>query len=757
MSADPAEQSQRTTAARPAKSEERAERSGLGDRFVDYFVSDKIRALGDEHVRAARLLALTCGSLLFAGPIFAVIYFVLGSPLGALLTTIGSVLGVLTVYALRWSGSMKLAANLAVGNLAWLLTALSLITGGVDSPPMLWLVTIPLLVTVMHNARSGALWTAIVLVLVMGLYVVDRAGLATTQLGVVELHTLWLLGLIGVVLICYVALSLYERTKRETVELVHQRNVALEEAWDSARAASRAKDEFLANVSHEIRTPMNAVIGMTDLLRQTDLTTEQSEYADTIHRSSENLLAIINDILDFSKMEAGRLELHEMSFDLRQVVDDVVELYQGLVQERGLHLEVSIDDDIPLHVAGDAGRIWQVLSNLVNNAIKFTEAGGLHIDARALDDVPMVRFEISDSGIGVPDERRDRLFEPFAQVDGSMTRRYGGTGLGLAICRSLVEQMGGSIGLLRSSDEGSTFWFEVPLPPATSAGDRPQRRSAPLPRVDVVAARKVLVVEDNPVNRQVMHAMLDKLGHRVRLTRNGAEALDALEAERFDVVLMDCQMPVLDGYAATRALRSKEADGPHVPVVAMTAHALPGERERCLAAGMDDYVAKPIGIEQLQRLINGFPRRSRPPTPQVAIARGEDVRDDSTPVAMPPTIDLSKLAALRGNDPSGLERLIGLFLEDTPQRIRDVEQALSRGDMKACAEAAHTLKGSTAYFGAARMKTLCANVEARARADDPEGVRTKLDELVREMAEVERALAKASSEDQHGASALGVS
>jgi CheY-like chemotaxis protein len=376
---------------------------------------------------------------------------------------------------------------------------------------------------------------------------------------------------------------------------------------------------------------MNGVMGMTELLLQTPLNDEQRTYAEQVEQSGEHMLTIINDILDISQIETGRVELEVVEFDLYETVERAC-VPGGLeAQAKGVALDIEVDPHAPRRVRGDGARVRQVLMNLVGNAVKFTAEGSVRVRVtpRAEPAVSGLRFEVIDTGIGVDPSMLERMFEPFVQADGSTTRKYGGNGLGLSIAKELVELMGGLIGAESEPGQGSTFWFELPMQRVASvSGQTGRERGATLDeRRRSPSAALILVVEDSPVNRLVTVRVLERCGFRAHVVNDGREALEALSTQAYDAVLMDCQMPELDGYEATRELRQREGGGRRTPVIAMTAHAMTGDRERCLEAGMDDYIAKPVRsqalVAVLRRWIESDEEREREYAAMVAEAAAD--------------------------------------------------------------------------------------------------------------------------------------
>jgi len=389
----------------------------------------------------------------------------------------------------------------------------------------------------------------------------------------------------------------------EEIDYVKRMEQELKLAKDRAEEMSQAKGEFLANMSHEIRTPMNGVIGTLQLLSDTKLGAAQQEYVDTAHKSAHSLLTILNDILDLSKIEAGKLNIELIPFDLREIVNELITLHTMTAEEKVIQLYADIDEQLPQVLIGDPTRIRQILANLISNALKFTEKGHVLVKISVVssdDKNADIRMEVEDTGVGIREEIKDKLFNEFTQADGSTTRKYGGTGLGLAIVKQLVEMMYGQFGVESVTGEGSTFWFRVTL--GISAEQTIKQSLDQEMELKGKLSGHVLLVEDNQINQMVAQKMLEKIGIKSTLAADGQEALNMLDQNEFDAVLMDCQMPVMDGFEATRRIREQGALL-KLPVIAMTANVMEGDREKCIEAGMNDYIGKPVVEADLKKTL----------------------------------------------------------------------------------------------------------------------------------------------------------
>ena len=685
---------------------------------------------------------------------------------------------------------------------------------------------------------------------------------------------------------------------------VDERTVELGKARDAALESARHKSQFLANMSHELRTPMNGVIGMTSLLLDTELRSDQRDYAETIRSSGDALLTIINDILDLSKVEAGRLNFEMVDFDLERTVEGVIDLLAFRAQSKHVELIASIDDDVPKRLRGDAGRLRQVLMNLLGNGVKFTERGEVSLQISqqpGRENEVVLCFEVTDTGIGIDLAFQNSLFEEFTQADSSTTRRYGGTGLGLAISKRLVEMMHGTIGFRSIPGKGSTFWFkacfgqaaalpvdsakthpslsgfqilivddnetnrrilhhqvtswgarcesaahaeealtllrrqaaagqpfdcaildmqmpgmdglqlakaiiaddrirQVRLMMLTSLGEQnsealrscgievhltkpakkcqirdglarllmPERQVVPhepgqgssrgevrkpaegdqgLTTPAAPSRGRILLAEDNVVNQRVVVAMLRKLGFATDTVGTGLEAIHALDAAAYDLVLMDCQMPESDGFEATAKIRQKSAPICHVPIVAITAHALTGDREKCLAVGMNDFLSKPVKLEDLQATLAKWfppPEGHIAPSPQVPLPTPA-VANEPTPAAQPLcSLDPAAVGRLRrlaqATDPALLKRIFDAFLEDSDKRVVALRAAVIAGDEIGLGRVAHAVKGSCLSVGAAKMAAICLQLQETNRSHEHAGLLRLIDEMARELEEVKGAI-----------------
>jgi PAS domain S-box-containing protein len=496
---------------------------------------------------------------------------------------------------------------------------------------------------------------------------------------------------------------------------------ALHEAKNTAELVAEAKSQFLATMSHEIRTPMNGVLGMCTMLMQTELNHDQAHYANVVKQSAEALLVILNDILDFSKIEAGKLELESIGFNLVEPIQGVTELLGPTAKAKGIQLLNVLPKEMPRAFRGDPFRLRQILMNLIGNAVKFTETGSVTVEVEVLSqegETARVEIRVRDTGVGISPEGQARLFQAFSQADTTTTRKFGGTGLGLAICLRLAELMGGQIGVHSVVGEGSVFWLQLPLgiedatPVSTGHGEKRTNKSGAALRTSS-RKLKLLLVDDSATNREVGQLILERMGHHIVTAADGLQALTALEQQDFDTVLMDCEMPELDGYEATRRIRSGAAPvrNPRIPIVAMTAWAMLGDKERCFQAGMDDYVGKPIDLPTLHQVLENCIKRIGEVATVGEAQPAPRARERQKPR---PRVKVKNTMISVS--------VVEAFLEEMPGRLLRLEKGWQTGDWKDFAHVCHTLRGTLTLFGSDDFVALIAHMERQARLEETDGL-----------------------------------
>lgn len=551
----------------------------------------------------------------------------------------------------------------------------------------------------------------------------------------------------------FLALALADRIRlmREERETLKRGQLDLENAKLVAEEANRAKSEFIANISHEIRTPLNAVLGMIDLVMDSELTERQRKRMVVAKSSADSLLGLINDILDISKIEAGKIDLEETDFSLRNCLANTISLIGVRARQKDLRLEWAVDEQVPDVLRGDPNRIRQITLNLISNSIKFTDSGGIAMKVEQRDrsgEEVTLAFTVSDTGIGIPADKMNFIFDRFSQADSSTTRKYGGTGLGLAISAQLARAMGGDIGVESELGVGSSFHFTVKLKlgdPATIP-KAPAQRETPA-KVDLEGVR-VLLAEDNVFNQAVATEVLHKLGCEVVVASNGLEAVEAFCSQPFDAILMDIQMPEMDGIEATRLIRSKETSG-RVLIIAQTAHAFDEDKARCLEAGMDHYISKPIrSSDLLSRLETlGIVYDDDSPNPAGA---SDDTLADKLDRAYENGFDLKALLERLGGDEESLREMVDLFFEQIEIMLNELNTAEQEEDWEKTATISHSLKGAFATFGAFRLRETAEEIEIAARKLDARETKVLMERMRKELNLLESFLESIRSETGSG-------
>ena len=508
------------------------------------------------------------------------------------------------------------------------------------------------------------------------------------------------------------------------VERLRRENALLREKARHADSANKAKSDFLAMISHEIRTPMNGVIGLSELLLGTELGTRQKHFAELILTSARNLLTLINSLLDFSKIEARKMTLDLAPFDLRTMLTETIELYALSGQQKDLLVHAQIDPYLAPKYVGDVYRIRQILVNLLGNAIKFTEKGEVTLRVKIVErreQWESIRFEVHDTGPGIVKEKQGELFQPFAQLDGPAGLRHGGTGLGLAICAKLIDLMHGALGLDSEPGKGAMFWFQLKLP--VWQDKQPARGGHAKSKSESIAgsackdsdnqAVKILIVDDEPTNRMVLRECLAQAGATIVETANGEQAITVCKDQEFDLIFMDCQMPVMDGYEATRRIIQQAKTGGMSPprIIALTADATTAARLRCQESGMVDHLLKPLDFDTLKQVIQRYlPNQLKEIHGKYTMDKvGQDPSDGPDKIVNRQTLE--KLARNIGN----LGPVIHVFLQTLASRLDDIHLAVRNRDHAAIARSAHTLKGSSSQFGAEELSGLCRQLEEMGR------------------------------------------
>ncbi len=571
--------------------------------LVDRLVPHKIVAEGGRSLERARIVVGVTVSLASG---CAVLVPGLLIAYGGWSTTLASVLveGVLLLTGLGLMHAARRpepAGVLIVLQCFATLGGVAFLKGGLDAVNVVAWPVLPLMAATLLGRRAAVVTGVGVCGLMLWFWYLPSTGWVPEGYGTEQKRTVTLFGVCALVVLTSGIAVVHELARKELSDKVDATLDELRGARDAAEAASRAKTEFLARMSHEIRTPIHGVLGMNELLIDSELDDDQRQSALAIRRSAQTLVAVVDDVLDFSRLEAGRTDLRTERFDPRVPLNEAVGVVRPLAVERGLDLRATVEDDVPGSILGDPDRVRQVLINLVGNAVKYTEQGSVSITLRGGQ---RLRFEVRDTGVGLTEEAASTVFEPFTQADSFITRPHGGAGLGLAICRELTALMGGSLGVESTAGEGSLFWFDVPAIDPQEAPGRPLSSPGAAAVAGASLGGRILIVDDNEIGRQLAVRVVERLGCAVEVARNGREAVELARTGGYDLILMDCQMPGMDGYEAASEIRRLEPAGQRTPIVAVTAHALEFERQRCTDAGMDDYLAKPFPPDGLVAVVD---------------------------------------------------------------------------------------------------------------------------------------------------------
>lgn len=686
------------------------------DQLVIWFTP--ARAVHDERQLSTNRLLVSISlitsafSLLYVG-----ISFVIGFDIGVILMLACFILLFAILFLFRASGLFRLSANLYLGCCFFVaILGCSFFSGGFHSSVFPWFALIPIAgILLLGYSRDTILWFLLCCVVTLIYGLLAMLGFQFPERYQLEFanffHTICIVGLVMIMFLIALA---FDSNRNLALKKILEQNDSLRIARNLAEAATKVKSEFIANMSHEIRTPMNSILGMAHLALTTEVPAKKTNYLEKIHLSGLHLLGIIEEILDFSKITAGKLEVENTDFDLGDMLESTKVLFEERIKEKGLDFAVNIDPELPACLRGDPLRLGQVLINYINNAIKFTEKGRVIVSIKKMDENErgvLVRFEVQDTGIGIDDPAKSKLFQPFQQADTTTTREYGGTGLGLAISKQLVELMKeGKIGVESALGKGSIFWFSVRLCKGCMRREVTQESAKDLQSSELAIfnEKHILVVEDHPLNQEVITDILEKVGAVICIAQNGKEAIDLLAQKHFDCILMDVQMPVMDGYETTRLIRANPALA-KIPIFALTANASNSDHERCLASGMDDFISKPFNPTMFYATIahwfmGSVKHKSLPTTASIPDS-GTALKGDTD------AIDLSVLAELVGGNKREMRELASRFLASSRKDVKEIEAALELKDFMALCALGHRAGSPAGILGANGFAKLCRALE----------------------------------------------